>query len=236
MRSAVLRWLNIFLFFFHSGEFLYLSWSFSQSHPFAFSPFPSHHRSSIGRRDVGVLGVLDFFLFFFCGTSAAPHMCCSASWACSVYTSSFPAHEPKSRCAARCELRCLSREKKLNLWGRTEDRRASVRRPDDVIWPVALACYILQPTSINKYKVLTSSQGADPAAATAISVFSSRQGCVDFHRYIPLIYHSAKKNKTPSESKWLMPVSDWLMLLLHQIVNRDGLQLIPVAVFRFKQM
>lgn len=43
------------------------------------------------------------------------YMCCSASCACSVYTSSFPAHAPMSKCAPRCKLRCLSRENKLNL-------------------------------------------------------------------------------------------------------------------------
>lgn len=69
-------------------------------------------------------GVMDVERLDFCGTSAcgSSHMCCSASWACSVYTSSFPTHEPKSKCAFRCEPRCLSREKKLNLGRRTEDR------------------------------------------------------------------------------------------------------------------
>lgn len=69
-------------------------------------------------------GVKDVERLDFCGTSmcGSSHMCCSASWACSVYTSSFPTHEPKSKCAFRCELRCLSREKKLNLRGRTEER------------------------------------------------------------------------------------------------------------------
>lgn len=47
----------------------------------------------------------------------ADYMCCNASWACSVYTSSFTAHELKlsPKCAPRWEARCLSREKKLNL-------------------------------------------------------------------------------------------------------------------------
>lgn len=52
---------------------------------------------------------------------SSDYMCCNASWACSVYTSSFPAHEPISNCALLCKLRCLSREKKLNLRGQRED-------------------------------------------------------------------------------------------------------------------
>lgn len=58
------------------------------------------------------------------------YMCCNASWACSVYTSSFPAHEPTSNCALRCEPRCLSREKKLNLRGEERMERRQ-RRCDE---------------------------------------------------------------------------------------------------------
>lgn len=50
--------------------------------------------------------------------SAVGYMCCKASWACSVYTSSLQDQVLKlsSYCAMPlCELRCLSREKKLNL-------------------------------------------------------------------------------------------------------------------------
>lgn len=52
------------------------------------------------------------------------YRCCRASWACSVYTSSFCIQDPKpplpppipaSMCVPRCAPRCLSREKKLNL-------------------------------------------------------------------------------------------------------------------------
>lgn len=75
--------------------------------------------------------------FFFADPPSCPYMCCSASWACSVYTSSFPTNELKSRCAARCELRCLSREKKLNLWRQTEDR-ATVSSPDGNVRQEAL--------------------------------------------------------------------------------------------------
>ena len=56
------------------------------------------------------------------------YMCCNASWACSVYTSSFPAHEPTSNCALRWEPRCLSREKKLNLRGEDGERERERER------------------------------------------------------------------------------------------------------------
>ncbi len=93
------------------------------------------------------------------GLSPLGYMCCSASWACSVYPSSFPAHEPLSNCMPRCKLRCLSREKKLNLRRKEGDKEKrslmdeSVRFTGTCMWCVqwasvifkaVLACYIIQ--------------------------------------------------------------------------------------------
>lgn len=71
---------------------------------------------------------------------SSDYMCCNASWACSVYTSSFPAHEPKSNCALLCELRCLSREKKLNLRGQREDRGHGFNRCVRLRWFPCICC------------------------------------------------------------------------------------------------
>lgn len=124
-RWCVVQFAGVWIFsFFHAGEFVQLSWSFRQSHPFTWFPLPLHHRFNCFSGDEALqsdIGVLRVCFCFFGGVLGCPYMCCSASWACSVYTSSFPTQEPKSRCAGRCELRCLSREKKLNLWGQTED-------------------------------------------------------------------------------------------------------------------
>lgn len=195
MRSAVLRRLNIFFF---SG------WSFRQSHPFTWSPSvasPSQlfhwWRGVAEWWDVRVLRVWEFFFVFFLWVIGCPHMCCSASWACSVYTSSFPTHEPKSRCAARCELRCLSREKKLNLWRQTEDR-ASVSPPNDNIWPVALECYISQSRSINKYKVWRLTSRVPRSCCCYcyfLFCFCSHEVFLDFLCYIPLAYNTVQTTK-----------------------------------------